>query len=147
MYLWGKTPTGVIEQPEKVITISSVVEDISLGVSVNVVKDIKGMPWAWGLNRSSELGFGDNEPRDYPFPVSSLINKKVTQVACGGSFTICLGQHISQVPSEVVVAGGRKKKSVNRPKSRGPKDLQPRLPKPKPVPRARDQTHKSTSSI
>jgi alpha-tubulin suppressor-like RCC1 family protein len=102
LYLWGKTTSNVIEKPDKVITISSVVEDVSLGTTVHIAKDTKGMPWAWGLNKHAELGFGDNEPRDYPFPVSSLINKKVTQVACGGGFTICLGQHISQMPIDEI---------------------------------------------
>lgn len=60
------------------ITISARVEEISLGEQVNVVRDVKGMPWAWGLNKYGELGFGDREPREYPFPISSLINKKVT---------------------------------------------------------------------
>lgn len=45
LYIWGD---GVSSLPEKVITISTPVDDVSLGATLSVAKDINGMLWSWG---------------------------------------------------------------------------------------------------
>lgn len=69
LYIWGKTSTGVFTKPEKVITISTDVDDVALGVTVSVAKDTNGLLWSWGSNKHGELGFGDKDVRQHPFPL------------------------------------------------------------------------------
>ena len=51
---------------------------MSLGVTGIVAKDINGVVWSWGTNKHGELGFGDNELRNNPFPILALKGKQVT---------------------------------------------------------------------
>ena len=73
------------------MTISSKVVDVSLGLTVNIAVDEKGLAWSWGPNEHGELGIGDKEPRIHPFPVLNLKSKLVTSARCGDNFTFCLG--------------------------------------------------------
>jgi len=84
LFLWGKTTFGVFAKPEKVIAIPTAIDDVSLGNTVSIAKDINGMLWGWGNNKHGELGFGDKEPRVNPCPVFTLKGKQVTQISCGG---------------------------------------------------------------
>ena len=75
LYIWGETYSGVFMKPEKVITISADVDDVALGVTVSVAKDKNGLLWTWGQNKHGELGFGDKDARQHPFPLLQLKGK------------------------------------------------------------------------
>jgi alpha-tubulin suppressor-like RCC1 family protein len=62
------------------------------------------MVWTWGSNANGELGVGDYEPRVNPFPIVALQGKKVTKIACGGSYAMALGTDISAVSNRSVSA-------------------------------------------
>jgi X-linked retinitis pigmentosa GTPase regulator len=54
------------------------VVDVSVGETLGAAVDNKGLIWTWGVNKSGELGVGDNEPRVHPYPVLTLKGKTVT---------------------------------------------------------------------
>lgn len=64
--------------PQKVVTVSNAVVDISVGESSGLVLDTEGMVWSWGNNGQGELGLGDVLYRPHPFPIMSLKQKGVT---------------------------------------------------------------------
>jgi len=82
-FLWGRGVFGDYPYPQKILTISNRVVDVSLGQTMSVAVDEKGLAWSWGTNANGELGVGDHEPRIHPFPILSLKGKKVTSVCCG----------------------------------------------------------------
>ena len=91
MYLWGR---GIM-LPTKVTTISNPVQNVSLGKDVSCAVDVKGLVWAWGPNKSGELGVGDSEERLYPFPLLDLKEKAVSVACCGDDFTVSLGSNVA----------------------------------------------------
>jgi X-linked retinitis pigmentosa GTPase regulator len=91
LFMWGKGSFGEFGFPQKIMTISGKVKDVSLGLTVGVATDEQGIAWTWGPNENGELGVGDQEARVHPFPVLGLKGKSVTAAQCGDSFTVCLG--------------------------------------------------------
>jgi alpha-tubulin suppressor-like RCC1 family protein len=78
------------------LTISNKVADISLGGTLGVAVDSKGLVWSWGANKAGELGVGDSDPRIHPYPVLTLKGKVVSSVNCGGQFVIALGRNLKK---------------------------------------------------
>jgi X-linked retinitis pigmentosa GTPase regulator len=83
LFLWGRGVFGEYPFPQKILTISNKVKEVSLGNTISVAVDEKGLAWGWGTNTCGELGVGDKEPRIHPFPILSLKGKTVTKVVCG----------------------------------------------------------------
>lgn len=96
LFLWGKGIFGEYPYPQKILTISNPVVDVSLGKSISTAIDDQGLAWTWGSNKYGEIGVGDYEPRVHPFPLLNLKGKTVTKVCCGDQFTICLGKKIKK---------------------------------------------------
>ena len=94
--MWGRGVFGEYPFPQKLMTVSNAVVDVSLGRNVNVAVDEKGLAWSWGENKEGELGVGDCEPRVHPFPVLSLKGKSVAAVFCGDSFVVALGSKVKK---------------------------------------------------
>ncbi|CDW87912.1 UNKNOWN [Stylonychia lemnae] len=96
LFLWGLGVFGQYRTPQKILTISNPVKNISLGGTVGSAVDVKGLLWTWGTNGFGELGVGDNDPRIHPYPVLTLKGKTVTQISCGGQYVIALGSNIKK---------------------------------------------------
>lgn len=95
LYFWGTGAFGVYPVPQLVSELDLV--DLSVGGCFGAAVDRDGLIWTWGANSQGELGQGHTSPRGEPFPVSTLKNKHVGMVACGGAFAIALGK-TKQVP-------------------------------------------------
>lgn len=68
----------------------AIVED-----SLNQVTSV----WSWGMNKSGQLGHGNNLEISSPKPISYLYeynNCRIVDVACGSNFSICLFSNFSQ---------------------------------------------------
>jgi len=61
-----------------------------MGRTMGSVLDQKGTVWVFGENSQGELGVGDTTPRLSPYPIVSLQNKGVSQVALGNGYSIAL---------------------------------------------------------
>jgi len=59
------------------------VVDLSIGGTLGVAVDVKGLVWSWGVNALGELGVGDSDPRIHPYPVLTLKGKQIHQISCG----------------------------------------------------------------
>ena len=94
LYFWGRGIWGESPYPQKIMTISNPVVEMSLGHDMGVAVDDQGLAWSWGANTHGELGVGDNEPRVHPFPILSLKGKQISKAHCGNNFVICLGSNI-----------------------------------------------------
>ena len=70
-----------------------------MGRTMGSVLDQKGTVWVFGENSQGELGVGDTTPRLSPYPIVSLQNKGVSQVALGNGYSIALtgGQRESRI--------------------------------------------------
>lgn len=90
LYLWGTGAFGEYLAPQKMKNIDSPVTDVSLGGCFGVATDSDGKIWAWGSNRSGELGLGDCESRALPCCVSATRDTPVARVACGTSHVVAL---------------------------------------------------------
>ena len=64
---------------------------MALGTNFACALDEDGRVFAWGCNRSGELGVGDLEWRTEPTEVSALFGKVVKSLQCGGQHVIALG--------------------------------------------------------
>ena len=71
-------------------------KDVSLGNTISVAVDEKGIAWSWGANTNGELGVGDKDPRIHPFPILSLKGKNINRVFCGDQFAISLGRQVKK---------------------------------------------------
>lgn len=94
LFVWGTGAFGEYLLPEQVLLKDSAVE-VSVGGSFAAVLDSAGVLYTWGVNSDGELGLKDYEPRVSPTPVGPLEGKTVTQIACGGTYCLCLGGDIS----------------------------------------------------
>ena len=65
--------------------------DLNIGGSFGIALDKDGLIWTWGGNKHGELGIGDFNPHPFPYPMTIIKNKPIDKIACGGSFSICLG--------------------------------------------------------
>lgn len=52
--------------------------------------DSAGMVWVWGENKSAQLGLNDYTARQTPYPLLSLKEKGITQVAFGNNFAVAV---------------------------------------------------------
>lgn len=102
LYIWGSSSLGEHLAPHK-LNFSSRVKEISIGGTFTVVVLQDMSSYAWGDNSSGELGVSDFESKNAPSAISSLIGKKITKVACGGSFCIALGSDVkrSKTPTHI----------------------------------------------
>lgn len=48
LFLWGSGVFGTYKTPQKILTISNPVCDVSLGSSLGTALDNKGLLWTWG---------------------------------------------------------------------------------------------------
>ena len=100
LYFWGTGVFGTFPEPRLVVDLDIV--EVSIGGCFGAALDRHGMIWTWGSNSNGELGLGDFEARNYPFPVAHLKNKPVTKIACGGAFAIAVGK--AKDPSQMKVS-------------------------------------------
>ena len=125
LFLWGRGVFGEYPYPQKILTISNRVCDVSLGNTIGIAIDDKGIAWSWGSNTNGELGVGDRDPRIHPFPILNLKGKTVTQAFCGDQFVISLGNTVrKEIPGlnfsqhgQEVLKRKQKKKAKKRPKN------------------------------
>ncbi len=96
VFVWGTGVFGEYLSPTPLAGFkpSSQIKDIDIGGNFGAAIDGNGVLYSWGSNASGELGLGDYEPRTGACQVHSLQGKPVTQIACGGSFTIALGKTV-----------------------------------------------------
>jgi len=114
LFIWGTGVFGEFLSPSllgKIGTYLAPLNDISVGGSFGAAVDRDGNIYTWGSNTSGELGMGDFEPRVQPTLVKALQGKTVTQISCGGSYTIALGKTINSSKAIPVPS------SVSRPKT------------------------------
>lgn len=75
LYVWGTSILGKFSQPERVQWIPKSVVDVSLGGLVSGCIDSSGLIWTWGKNAYGELGVGDWNEKNTPYPVMALKSK------------------------------------------------------------------------
>jgi len=69
---------------------------VACGAHHTVCVDARGLLFAWGLNANGQLGLGDTRERCSPTKVDALERcAVVSDVACGGNQTWCLGVPIA----------------------------------------------------
>ena len=102
LYVWGSGSFGEYLSPHKQV-FPSKVKEIGIGSTFTIVVLQDMSAFTWGNNSNGELGLSDFEQRNGPTEISSLIGKKITAVACGGSFCIALGSEVgrSKTPTHV----------------------------------------------
>eukprot|EP01022_Parablepharisma_sp_SALTPOND_P019135 TRINITY_DN3227_c0_g1_i1.p1 TRINITY_DN3227_c0_g1~~TRINITY_DN3227_c0_g1_i1.p1 ORF type:complete len:969 (-),score=97.88 TRINITY_DN3227_c0_g1_i1:135-2957(-) len=96
-FIWGTGVFGEFLEPmplAKLGKFSAPIIDVSIGGCFGVALDKHGAVYSWGANSSGELGVGDYNPRATPCLIKSLEEKIVTQISCGASSAIALGQDI-----------------------------------------------------
>ncbi|OMJ68501.1 hypothetical protein SteCoe_34024 [Stentor coeruleus] len=106
LYVWGSGTFGEHLSPFK-LHFNSRVKDVSVGstFTVAVLQDMS--VHSWGNNTNGELGLADYESRNIPTSITGIYGKKITQVSCGGSFCVALGNDVkktqiqSRTPSHV----------------------------------------------
>ena len=125
LFLWGRGVWGDQPFPQKILTVSNPVIDLSLGRDVSVAIDDQGLAWSWGANTNGQLGVGDQDARVHPFPILNLKGKVVKRANCGHNFVICLGntirkeiQHQNVTGQQQVSGAELKKKKVLKRKSK-----------------------------
>lgn len=91
LYLWGAGAFGEYLTPQRITGFKTALKRVSIGNGFGCATDTKGNIYSWGHNNHGELGSGDYESRLHPKQIPSLDGKRVTSVACGGSFVIALG--------------------------------------------------------
>lgn len=96
LYVWGSGTFGEHLSPFK-LHFNSRVKDISVGstFTVAVLQDMS--VHSWGNNSNGELGLADYESRNLPTSITGIYGKKITQVSCGGSFCVALGNDIKKM--------------------------------------------------
>ena len=87
LFLWGR---GFAAAPQRQV-LPARVRDVALGTNFACALDEDGRVFAWGCNRSGELGVGDLEWRTEPTEVGALFGKVVKSLQCGGQHVIALG--------------------------------------------------------
>jgi alpha-tubulin suppressor-like RCC1 family protein len=50
------------------------------------------MVWVWGDNKQAQLGLSDYTPRQTPYPLLSLNDKQIDQIAIGQNFCIAISR-------------------------------------------------------
>eukprot|EP00831_Metopus_contortus_P044291 TRINITY_DN35532_c0_g1_i2.p2 TRINITY_DN35532_c0_g1~~TRINITY_DN35532_c0_g1_i2.p2 ORF type:complete len:189 (+),score=35.76 TRINITY_DN35532_c0_g1_i2:181-747(+) len=92
---WGTGVFGECVLPTVISGAEKIVlTDIEIGGCFGSAMDKEGNLYCWGANSSGELGLSDYSPRPAATQVASLQGKPVTQIACGGSYSIALGRTI-----------------------------------------------------
>lgn len=89
VYIWGESSFGLLG-PNVLISVRPVlidnfvnIVDIKCGLQHIMAADKTGRVYAWGSNRNSQVGSGFVDDQAYPFHLSSLDDKNVTQIAAG----------------------------------------------------------------
>lgn len=90
MWVWGTGVFGEAVRPRR-IPLSARLEKLSVGNGFGVAVDQNSLCWVWGTNHSGELGLGDIEARITPHPLLALQGKTVSDLDCGGAFTVAVG--------------------------------------------------------
>jgi len=96
-FIWGTGVFGEFLEPNslsELYKLNEEIKEISIGGSFGAAISKSGQVYTWGANSSGELGVGDYNPRNIPTLVKSLQGKIVTQISCGSSSAIALGQNI-----------------------------------------------------
>jgi len=96
VYVWGTGVFGEYLLPTQIRGFGNPIIDFGIGGCFGVFVDTEQKIYSWGSNASGELGLGDFEPREKPEIIGFLKDKKITQVSCGGSYVIALGQTFSE---------------------------------------------------
>ena len=94
--MWGRGIWGFIPVPQSVLTITNAVIDVSFARDFGIAVDDQGLAWSWGANDHGELGLGDTQPREHPFPILNMKGKTIKKAQCGENFSICLGNNVSK---------------------------------------------------
>lgn len=93
LYFWGTSIIGEHLVPRKLKVSSFPIIDAAIGGSFLIAIDSKCNVFSWGNNSNGELGLGDFECRDIPTMLTGFKGKKITKLAAGGNFVICLGMN------------------------------------------------------
>lgn len=94
LYVWGTGVFGEYTAPVKFSRSDAAFQDVDIGGFFGAAIDKNGLVWSWGSNTSGELGVNDYQPRTSPCPNTTLENKKVLRLSCGGSYVIAIGKTI-----------------------------------------------------
>ena len=90
-YFWGSSSNSPpVYIPQLVNSIPNKITDVSVGRTMGSVVDQKGIIWVFGENSQGELGVGDTTARGNPYPILSLQQKNITQVALGGGYAVAI---------------------------------------------------------
>ena len=90
-YFWGSSINSApVYIPQLVNSIPNKITDVSVGRTMGSVVDQKGIMWVFGENSQGELGVGDTTARGNPYPILSLQQKNITQVALGGGYAVAI---------------------------------------------------------
>lgn len=103
LFLWGSGAFGEFLAPHRVKKIRGSPVQVSIGDGFGMALTKKGNVYSWGVNHCGQLGSGDNETQPTPVLMQNLDDRKVTQIACGCSFVIALGQTLISTGSEDAV--------------------------------------------
>ena len=94
LFIWGSGEFGEFLKPKKVRKLPAPIRSLDIGGKFGAALDTQGNVWTWGSNSRGELGLGDYEARVTPETMTSLVGKYVTQVACGSTFAMALGEDV-----------------------------------------------------
>ena len=112
VYVWGPSPLGVFLTPHHLTPFPRSLLDLSQGLDYGVALDQAGQVWVWGENAEGRLGLGDCASRKVPFPVKSLMETVVREIACGSGFVVALGR--DRKPERRKRSSGRETVRVRR---------------------------------
>lgn len=92
LYIWGKGSFGEYSRPTRVAGMRVAIKDVSIGTFSGGAIDVEGNVWTWGVNAKGQLGHGNYQSQDAPTLVEAILDKKIKELAVGGSFMISLSK-------------------------------------------------------
>jgi len=101
VYSWGNNKYGQLGlgdtndrySPVQIKSITYKIADSSCGLVHTTLLTRDGQIYTFGCGSLARLGHGENKHVLIPKIISTLKGKKIVQVACGSSFTICLSNN------------------------------------------------------
>ena len=100
LYIWGKGSFGEYSRPTRVAGMRVAIKDVSIGSFSGGAIDVEGNVWTWGVNSKGQLGHGNYQNQDAPTLVEAILDKRIKELAVGGSFMISLSKSEHDQPYE-----------------------------------------------
>ena len=92
LYIWGCTPNGLQNYPEKIIGLENKVEQAKLGENFVTVLDVENYVYSWGSNESGQLGMGNNFEQQKDACIIDMLNEReIKELYNGRDFVMVQG--------------------------------------------------------